>query len=172
VREASPRVLVAGLGNVLQGDDAFGAEVLRRLSQRPALPRVRLADFGTRGLDLVHALLEGYDLTILVEATSRGGAPGTVYTLVPELPADGRPGGAGASATDVIALAAAVGAEPGRLFVIGCEPARDLPAADPGAVPPGLSPPVARAVDAAVSRVEDLVARWIARGAAAEAVQR
>ena len=171
MREASPRVLIAGLGNVLQGDDAFGAEVLRRLSQRPPLPRVRLADFGTRGLDLVHALLEGYDLTILVEATSRGGTPGTVYTLVPEIPAVGRSGGAGASATDVIALAAAVGAEPGRLFVIGCEPARELPAADPGA-PPGLSPPVARAVDAAVARVEDLVARWIARGVAAEAVQR
>jgi len=172
VREASPRVLVAGLGNVLEGDEAFGAEVLRRLSERPPLPRVRLADFGTRGLDLVHALLEGYDLTILVEVTPRGGAPGTVYTLVPELPAGGRPGAAGASAPDVIALAAAVGAEPGRLFVIGCEPGREVPAADPVSVPPGLSPPVARAVDAAVSRVEDLIARWIAGGAAAEAVGR
>ncbi len=167
MREEDPRVLVAGLGNALEGDDAFGAEVLRRLSQRPPLPRVRLADFGTRGLDLVHALLEGYDLTILVEATSRGGAPGTVYTLVPEIPAGART--RGASAPDVIALAAAVGAEPGRLFVIGCEPARERPAADPEAVPPGLSPAVALAVDAAVARVEDLVARWIARGAEAEA---
>jgi len=167
VREASPRVLVAGLGNILQGDDAFGAEVLRRLSLRPPLPRVRLADFGTRGLELVYALLEDYDLTILVAATPRGGEPGTVYTLVPELPTQGQSDGAGAP--DVIALAIAVGAEPGRLFVIGCEPAWQPPAAGPGAMPPPLSPPVARAVDAAVARVEDLVGRWMAREAEAGA---
>ena len=155
-----PRVLVAGLGNELLGDDAFGAEVLRRLSLRPSLPRVRLADFGTRGLDLVHALLEGYDLTILVEATPRGGEPGTVYTLVPELPGAGRSDDAGPSAPQVIALASAVGAEPGRLFVIGCEPG-----AVPPAAAPRLSAPVERAVDAAADRVEDLIRRWISRNA-------
>ena len=67
---------------------------------------------------------------------------------------------AGPSAPQVIALASAVGAEPGRLFVIGCEPG-----AVPPAAAPGLSAPVERAVDAAAERVEDLIRRWISRNA-------
>ena len=31
------------------------------------------------------ALLDGYDLTILVDAVSRGGAPGTLYTIEPDM---------------------------------------------------------------------------------------
>jgi hydrogenase maturation protease len=76
----APRILIAGIGNIFFGDDAFGVEVAHRLVGRPQPEGVRVADFGIRGFDLAYALLEDYDLAILVDATPRGGPPGTLYT--------------------------------------------------------------------------------------------
>ena len=59
----TPRILVAGIGNIFLGDDAFGVEVVKRLAAQ-ALPRPwgwDVVDFGIRGLDLTYALLDGYD---------------------------------------------------------------------------------------------------------------
>ena len=57
----APQILVAGIGNIFLGDDAFGVEVARRLADCE-LPRwVEVADFGIRGVDLAYALLDGYD---------------------------------------------------------------------------------------------------------------
>ena len=79
-------VLVAGIGNIFHRDDAFGVSVARQSRKRTPLPdNVRVVDFGIRGFDLVLALLEGYDLTIFVDAVSRGGAPGTLYMIEPDL---------------------------------------------------------------------------------------
>lgn len=159
---ADPRILIAGVGNIFLGDDAFGIEVLRHLSRRPPLPGVRLVDFGIRGLDLVYALVEGYDLTILVDATMRGGAPGTLYVLEPELPAEapGELEAHGMNPAKVLALARAMGAEPGKLLVVGCEPTPGHPIED-AFLPAGLSEPVARAVGPAAARIEDLVRTWL-----------
>ena len=46
---------------------------------------VRVVDFGIRGLDLTYALLDGYEAVILVDAVPRGGTPGTLYVLEPDL---------------------------------------------------------------------------------------
>lgn len=73
-----PRVLVAGIGNIFLGDDAFGVEVTRRLLTRPWPDGVRVVDFGIRGLDLTYALLDGADAVVLIDAVRRGGPPGTV----------------------------------------------------------------------------------------------
>lgn len=163
MNRSAPRILVAGVGNIFLGDDAFGVEVIRHLWQRPALPGVRLVDFGIRGLDLVYALLEGYDLTILVDATMRGGAPGTLYVLEPE------PSEAASAASDahgmnpakVLAFATAMGVEPGRLLVVGCEPSRADSDVDPFEQFSALSEPVARAVEPAAARVEALIRVWM-----------
>ena len=40
-----------------------------------------MIDIGIRSLDLGFALLDNYDVTILVDTVSRGGAPGTLYTI-------------------------------------------------------------------------------------------
>src|SRR6185369_16680404 len=69
----SPRVLVAGIGNIFLGDDGFGCAVIERLARRPQPEGVRVRDFGILGLDLAYALLDGYDVTILIDAVSRGG---------------------------------------------------------------------------------------------------
>src|SRR5688500_6947559 len=81
----SSRTLIAGIGNVFLGDDGFGVEVVRRLSARPARDDVSVVDFGIRGVDLAYALLDGYDRVILVDATLRGRAPGTLYVIEPDL---------------------------------------------------------------------------------------
>ena len=52
------RILIAGVGNIFFGDDAFGVEVVRRLAGRPLPEDVRLVDFGIRGIDLTNALRE------------------------------------------------------------------------------------------------------------------
>ena len=79
------RILIAGIGNIFLGDDAFGVEVVRRLAARKLPDAVRVVDFGIRGFDLAYALMEGYEVTILVDATPRGGEPGTLYTIEPDL---------------------------------------------------------------------------------------
>ena len=62
----TPTILIAGIGNIFLGDDAFGVEVAQRLAGKK-LPRgVRAIDFGIRGFDLAYALLDGTDVTILV----------------------------------------------------------------------------------------------------------
>src|SRR5215207_7975266 len=68
------RVLVAGIGNVFLGDDGFGVEVVRRLAGRELPKDVEVADFGIRGMDLIYALQEDYEVVIFVDAAPRGGA--------------------------------------------------------------------------------------------------
>jgi hydrogenase maturation protease len=58
----SKRILVAGIGNIFLGDDAFGCEVAERLLQRQLPAEVSVVDFGIRGFDLAFALLEDYEL--------------------------------------------------------------------------------------------------------------
>ena len=67
---STARILIAGIGNIFFGDDAFGVEVARRLAQHPLPDTVRVVDFGIRGLDLAYALLDPYDAVILVDARS------------------------------------------------------------------------------------------------------
>ena len=160
-RPKGPRILVAGIGNIFLGDDAFGVEVAARLATRPLPASVRVVDFGIRGLDLVYALVDGFDLAILVDAVPRGGAPGTLYTIEPELPdasADQPVELAthGMDPVKVLLLARAMGSTTDRLLVVGCEPAW-LGDGDAGGM--GLSECVRAAIDPAVALIEALIAR-------------
>jgi hydrogenase maturation protease len=156
-----PRILVAGVGNIFLGDDAFGVEVVRRLAGRAWPEDVRVADFGIRGLDLAYALLDGYEAVVIVDAAPRGGRPGTLYVLEP---ADEAPGAKAAGLIDmhgmdpvkVLRLAAAMGGKVERLLVVGCEPA-----ACAEEMEMAMSEPVREAVDEAVGLVEALVARLL-----------
>ena len=80
------RTLVAGVGNVFLGDDAFGVEVVRLLGEQPRGDGVEIRDFGIRGVHLAYELLNGCDLFVLIDAAPRGEAPGTVSVVEIELP--------------------------------------------------------------------------------------
>src|SRR5262245_64122763 len=83
------RVLIAGVGNVLRGDDGFGVEALRRLEEAGPHPGVTFFESGIGGVALVQQLLDGYDALIILDALDRGAAPGTVLVLQPNAPAPG-----------------------------------------------------------------------------------
>jgi hydrogenase maturation protease len=116
------RVLVAGVGNVFFGDDAFGPEVVWLLQRDPP-PGAKLEDFGIRGLHLAYELLAGYERAILVDATPRGGAPGSVYVIEPNLDeAGGAPDAHRMDLQNVFAFVRSLGGEAPPITLVGCEP--------------------------------------------------
>lgn len=156
-----PRILVAGVGNIFLGDDAFGVEVARRLATRTMPPSVKVVDYGIRGLDLTFALLEDYDASILVDATPRGNVPGTLYVLEPDL---NEQGGAidthGMNPMRVLAAARSMGSELRQVIIVGCEPDLATVTEEQGEI--GLSAPVEAAVGEAIQMIQSLVERLLA----------
>ena len=153
------RTLIAGFGNVLRGDDGFGVEVLRRLGERGmASDTVELLDVGTGGIRLAQELVNSYDRLIILDATTRGGTPGTVYTLaIDDVTASRDIDMHTTVPSRALEVAKALGALPADIFLVGCEPAE----VDELAI--GLSPVVSAAADVAVRHVEDLVSGGGAR---------
>ncbi|GAA1654929.1 hydrogenase maturation protease [Catellatospora bangladeshensis] len=159
------RVLFAGLGNVFLGDDGFGVAVAQRLAAEPCPAWARLADYGIRGVHLAYDLMAGYDATVLIDVDQRGDAPGTVRLLEigsedrAERRADDGPvlvDPHGMQPQRVLDLLDSCGSAPGRVLLVGCEPA-DL------SERMGLSPPVETAVEVAAELVRQL---WAAGHAA------
>lgn len=159
----TPRILVAGIGNIFLGDDAFGVEVARQLAGRALPEGVRVVDFGIRGMDLVYALLDDLDALILVDAAPRGEPPGTLALIEPRVDQDDEVSidSHGMDPVKVLALARALGARPTRTVVVACEPA--IVSSEEEDVLVGLSDPVRAAVAEAVTLVESLVMEF--RGA-------
>jgi hydrogenase maturation protease len=153
-------ILIAGIGNIFLGDDAFGCEVITKLSQRVWPEGVRVVDFGIRGFDLTYALLEDHDLVVLIDALPRGNAPGTLYKFEPDLTElDGLDANGMMIETHdmnplrVLNVARKMGANFGAIRVIGCEPETFGP--EEGLM--GLSAAVSASVEPATHMVESLV---------------
>ncbi len=171
----TPRILVAGIGNIFLGDDGFGVEVVRRLAQEKIPEDVRVVDFGIRGFDLAYALMEPYGAVILVDALPRGSPPGTLHTIEPDLSSlesagshEMTPDTHGMNPMRVLAMVNALGGQPKRLFVVGCEPERLAPDEEEERM--GLSAPVGLAVDAAVAMIQSLIGKLAAERQAVAAI--
>ena len=80
-RELEKQILVAGVGNAWLRDDAFGAEVARRLAERDLPSGVSAMDVGTSGLDLAYEVMRGYSALVIVDVSKQGGEPGTLYVI-------------------------------------------------------------------------------------------
>lgn len=167
---ANKRILVAGIGNIFLGDDAFGCEVVQRLCKRPMPEDVRVVDFGIRGFDLAYALLENYELSILIDATPRGGAPGSLYVIevnanLDELEADELSLDTHAmNPLRVLGLVKSMGGELKRTLIVGCEPSGDSEQEEIG-----LSESVTASLDKAVELVQSLIAKHLDHGAVSTA---
>ncbi len=127
--DALRSILIAGVGNAWLRDDGFGGEVARRLSELKLGPGVSVMDAGTGGLDLAYEVMRGYDALVILDVSAQGGEPGTLYVMEPEEAAI--PGGIedgdviNPHAMDpqtVLRFVKSVGAWPGRVVVIACEP--------------------------------------------------
>jgi hydrogenase maturation protease len=151
-------ILVAGVGNAWLRDDGFGGEVARRLEQRDLPAGVSVMDVGTGGLDLAYEVMRGYDALVILDVSRQGGEPGTLYVMEPD---EGEVQGSiedgeviNPHAMDpqtVLRFVKSVGAWPGRVVVIACEPA------EVDEMGWGLSDQVQEAVERAVRLVVETI---------------
>lgn len=155
---AQNRILVAGIGNIFLGDDAFGVEVVRELIGCELPEGVDVVDFGIRGYDLAYAIMDGYAATILVDTVSKGNPPGTLYLIEPDTEELAKlnkelPNGHNLGPVHVLHLVQSLGGEITGLYLVGCEPA--VLETEDGQL--GLSEPVQAAVPQAVEMIRKLV---------------
>jgi hydrogenase maturation protease len=160
------RILVAGVGNVLRGDDAFGVEVARRLAREVLPPNVRVVETGIAGVALVHELQDGWDALIVADAVSRDRPPGTVMLIEAEVAdvndfswsqrhdflADMHL----ATPERALMLARALGVLPPVVLMVGCQPL------DAEQLGQGMSPPVKAAVEVALGVIHGQLSKFAA----------
>jgi hydrogenase maturation protease len=150
----SGRLLVAGVGNVLRGDDGFGPAVTELLGHLPE--QVDVVETGIGGIALLQELMAGCDGLVLIDAVERGALPGTVFLITPEV-------GEGVHVPDVhlanpdrvLSMAKTMGVLPERVLIVGCQPAETDELGE------GLSPAVQRALAIAVAKIEETVNAWL-----------
>lgn len=161
----NPRILVAGMGNVLRGDDAFGVILARRLATMDLPTGVDVVESGIAGIGLVQELIAGYDALLILDAVARGRPPGTLALLSPQV-------GDGAQLTDwqrhelfadmhqadpsrTLVLAKALHRLPAHVLILGCEPQ------ECDDVLGGLTPAVEAAMTAAVEMARTTINGWL-----------
>lgn len=158
------KILIAGVGNILRGDDGFGVTVAQRLIENNEFPReVEIFEAGIAGIAFVQELMNGYDALIIADAVDRNAAPGTIFVFEPEIEKiDGETASADFHKTladahytepsKVLTLARALDVLPSKIFVVGCQPTAGYD--EYGAE---MSGAVQKAVHVAVKRIELLV---------------
>lgn len=152
------RILLAGVGNVLRGDDGFGIEVLNELQRTLSVDGVEFFESGIAGISLVQKLMDGFDALIIIDALDRGGAPGQVYVLEPDAESLKTPPSMH-EATDlhqadpevVLRMATALNVLPPRAWIVGCQ------AVDCDELGAPLTEAVARALPVVVERIQRIV---------------
>lgn len=156
------KILIAGVGNLLRGDDGFGVEVTRRLLVGNDLPSgVKVIEAGISGISLVQELMQGYDGCIIIDAIKRNSSPGTLYLIKPKVPNLDFVGAEQhhdffadmhfTEPSKALILAKALGVLPRKVLVVGCQPA----IYDELGI--GLSEPVQRAVHRTVEQLGDFI---------------
>jgi len=151
------RVLVAGVGNQLRADDAFGVVVSHRLMEMDLPAGVKVVETGIGGIALVQELQEGYDALVVIDAVDRGRPPGHVMLIELDVPhADDMEWGERydfladvhlATPTRALIMSKSLGVLPDNLLMVGCQP---VDAETPG-IP--MSPEVTAACDVAVREI-------------------
>jgi hydrogenase maturation protease len=149
------RVLVAGVGNVLRGDDGFGPAVVGRLGTLP--DGVRVVETGIGGVALLQELLAApLEGLVVVDALDRGADPGTVFVLEPDVAEAEHVADVHLANPDrVLSMARTMGALPPRVAIVGCQPQ------DADELAQTLTPVVERAVGTAVRLVHETVEGWL-----------
>ena len=150
------KVLIAGIGNVLLGDDGAGPFAIKVLeSQYDFQDTVELADLGTPGLDLpVH--LASADAVILLDSANFGGDAGSIRLFrkqdilrsAPRARIDAH----SPALVESIALARLMGTLPPDLLMIGIQGSRF----EPGS-------PLSRPVRECIPHITDAVRRELYR---------
>lgn len=154
-------ILIAGVGNELRQDDAFGVEFVRRWeSEVNEYPNIKTMEVGIAGIHLVQELHSNYDILVLVDAIDYQREPGSISLErveevkdIEEMPlmkkreflADMHY----TNPTRAMMLAKALKILPKDVFVLGCQSAEH----DDFAL--GMSPQVTEAIPIAILRLKE-----------------
>jgi len=151
---STKRLLVAGVGNVLRGDDGFGPAVTALLEHLPQ--EVDVVETGIGGIALLQELMAGCDGLVLIDAVERGAPPGTLFLITPEVrDAVHVPDVHLANPDRVLSMAKTIGVLPERVLIVGCQPTETDELCE------HLSPAVRRALPLAVAKIEETVNAWL-----------
>ena len=154
-------ILIAGVGNELRQDDAFGIEFVRRwTTDMPKYPNITTMEVGIAGIHLVQELHTGYDILVLADAVDYERVPGTIsierveeLSNIEEMPLDKKREFLAdmhyTNPTRAMMLAKALKVLPEDVFILGCQSAQH----DDFAL--GMSPEVTEALPVAVKALSD-----------------
>lgn len=140
--------LIAGIGNVLLGDDGVGPYLIRLLEARYTLgENVEVVDLGTPALDLTHQIA-GRHALILVDSVASDDPPGTILLyrksdLLREAPAQ-RLDPHSPALSECLQMAEMLGAGPEHVLLVGIagqcyEPGRELSEAVRRSIEPAIA---------------------------------
>lgn len=128
MKKTLKKILIAGIGNKLRGDDGFGPRVVELLSKEKLPENVELADYGTAGFMLASDL-EDYDLAIFADILQKkekssdlqiielnaSDIDSTVEELITFSLHEAR-------VEEMLIFARKIGTLPEKIMIIGCEP--------------------------------------------------
>lgn len=157
------KILVAGFGNVLREDDAFGIRLLERLRVRQeAWQGVRFFEAGIGGINFVQELQDHFDAVVVLDALEgeENDIPGTVRVLEAEVfdprsltvmqSRDALADIHYAEPGRAMALAKALECLPAKSYIVGCVAARCEMGLE-------LTPQVGAALENAEARAVELI---------------
>ena len=157
---SSPKILIAGVGNELRQDDAFGMEFVKQwVKVVTRQDHIKIMEVGIGGIHLVQELHSGYDILIMVDAVDWEKEPGQVFfqevekiSDIEEMPLDEKR----AFLADMhytnpmraLMLAKALKVLPRKVYILGCQSAQH----DDFAI--GMSPQVTAAIPKAIEKLK------------------
>lgn len=156
------KILIAGIGNELRQDDAFGMELVKQLKIDELPKGVKIQEVGIGGIHLVQELHENYDMLIMVDAVEWGESPGHIYLRevesisdINEMPLHEKRAFLAdmhyTNPTRALMLAKALGVLPPKIFILGCE------AAEHADFAVGMSSVVENAIPKAIERLKKIL---------------
>ncbi len=115
------KILIAGLGDKLRGDDGLGPLVIEKLKNEKLPENVEVEDFGSGVFALLNKI-EQYEKIIVVDAIKREGNPGEVYNFELSDLKKGKLTNIHETKIDKIVLVAKELGVETKILIVGCEP--------------------------------------------------
>jgi hydrogenase maturation protease len=153
---ATPRILVAGIGNRLMGDDGFGPRAIDLLTHSDIPDEVEVRDFGTAGMTIATDLAD-YDAVIFIDSMNHEGEPGSLHKSrlvvdegVEDMGELARLTLHEAGLEGLLRFSRAIGTLPEDIYLVGCKPRTLEPSLE-------LSTEVETALEKALVIVEEIL---------------